>query len=182
VPITLPNDLRTGLRAHFRLLVNKPVHHVGFFALLAGSLGQLPSPRSLARFGYHVLLVDDDAVSQLLAERVLAGLGCRTMSVGSAPEALDVLRARAAEFDVVLIDVHMPLMDGISALKEIRAGRAGTAAQGLWIIALTADVREEQRARGMAEGLNDYLTKPLKPYDLEVALRAFRSHRVPRTA
>jgi DNA-binding response OmpR family regulator len=43
-------------------------------------------------------------------------------------------------------------------------------------------VREEQRARGMAEGLNDYLTKPLKPYDLEVALRAFRSHRVPRTA
>jgi CheY-like chemotaxis protein len=83
---------------------------------------------------------------------------------------------------VVLIDVHMPLMDGISALKEIRAGRAGTAAQGLWIIALTADVREEQRARGMAEGLNDYLTKPLKPYDLEVALRAFRSHRVPRTA
>jgi len=182
VPITLPNDLRTGLRAHFRLLVNKPVHHVGFFALLAGSLGQLPSPRSLAQFGYHVLLVDDDAVSQLLVERVLAGLGCRTMSVGSAPEALDVLRARAVEFDVVLIDVHMPLMDGISALKEIRAGRAGTAAQGLWIIALTADVREEQRARGMAEGLNDYLTKPLKPYDLEVALRAFRSHRAPRTA
>ncbi|MBL9212832.1 MAG: response regulator [Opitutaceae bacterium] len=182
VPITLSNELRTGLRSHFRLLVNKPVHHVGFFALLAGSLGNLPSPRSLAQFGYHVLLVDDDAVSQLLVERVLAGLGCRTMSVGSALEALDVLRARGAEFDVVLVDVHMPLMDGISALKEIRAGRAGAAAQGLWIIALTADVREEQRARGMAEGLNDYLTKPLKPSDLELALRAFRSHRAPRTA
>jgi CheY-like chemotaxis protein len=180
VPITLSNELRTGLRGHFRVLVNKPVHHVGFFALLAGSIGSLPSPRPLARFGYHVLLVDDDAVSQLLVERVLAGLGCRTMSVGSAPEALDVLRARGSEFDLMLVDVHMPQMDGISALKEIRAGRAGDAAQGLWIIALTADVREEQRARGMAEGLNDYLTKPLKPADLELALRAYRKHRAAR--
>jgi PAS domain S-box-containing protein len=180
VPITLSNELRTGLRSHFRVLVNKPVHHVGFFALLAGSIGSLPSPRPLARFDYHVLLVDDDAVSQLLVERVLAGLGCRTMSVGSAPEALEVLRTRASEFDVVLVDVHMPQMDGISALKEIRAGRAGDAAKGLWIIALTADVREEQRARGMAEGLNDYLTKPLKPADLELALRAYRKHRAAR--
>ncbi len=177
VPITLANDLRTALRSHFRLLVNKPVHHVGFFALLAGSIGSLPHPRPLARFGYHVLLVDDDAVSQLLVERVLDGLGCRTTSVASAPEALELLRARAAEFDVVVVDVHMPLMDGISAVKEIRAGRAGAAAQGLWIIALTADVRDEQRARGMAEGLNEYLTKPLKPADLEGALRAFRTHR-----
>lgn len=180
VPITLSNELRTGLRVHFRVLVNKPVHHVGFFALLAGSIGSIPSPRPLARFDYHVLLVDDDPVSQLLVERVLAGLGCRTMSVGSALEALDVLRARASEFDVMLVDVHMPQMDGISALKEIRAGRAGDAAQGLWIIALTADVREEQRARGMAEGLNDYLTKPLKPADLELALRAYRKHRAAR--
>jgi PAS domain S-box-containing protein len=182
VPITLSNQLRTGLRSHFRLLVNKPVHQVGFFALLAGSLGSLPSPRSLARFGYHVLLVDDDAVSQLLVERVLVGLGCRTESVSNAPEALEVLRARGAEFDVLLVDVHMPQMDGISAVKEIRAGRAGVAAQALWIIALTADVREEQRTRGMAEGLNEYLTKPLKPVDLEMALRAFQSQRAPRTA
>lgn len=180
VPITLSNELRTRLRAHFRVLVNKPVHHVGFFALLAGSIGSLPSPRPLARFGYHVLLVDDDAVSQLLVERVLAGLGCRTVAVASAPEALDILRTRGAEFDVVVIDVHMPLMDGISAVKEIRAGRAGTAAQGLWIIALTADVRDEQRTRGMTEGLNEYLTKPLKPADLELALRAYRTHRLPR--
>lgn len=182
VPITLSNELRTGLRAHFRLLVNKPVHHDGFFALLAGSMGSLPAPRPLARFGYRVLLVDDDAVNQLLVERVLSGLGCTSTLVNSGPEALELLRRRSEEFDLVLIDLHMPRMDGLATLRELRAGKAGVHAQGMWVIALTADARAEQRARGMSEGLNDYLTKPLKPADLEVALRTFRAHRAAGTA
>jgi PAS domain S-box-containing protein len=180
VPITLSNELRTGLRAHFRVLVNKPLHHDGFFALLAGSMGGMPAPRPAARFGFRVLVVDDDPVNQLLVERVLAGLGCTTTLAESGPEALELLRQRSEEFDLMLMDVHMPRMDGIAALREIRAGRAGAQVQSLWIIALTADARPEQRARGMAEGLNDYLTKPLKPADLEVALRTFQSVHVAR--
>jgi CheY-like chemotaxis protein len=71
-------------------------------------------------------------------------------------------------------------MDGLQALHEIRAGRAGPHAQAMWIVALSADAREEQRTRGMLAGLNDYLTKPLRPADLEVALKTFRAHRAAR--
>ncbi len=177
VPVTLSNDLRTGLRAHFRLLVNKPVHHDGFFALLAGSMGGLPAPRALAHFGFRVLLVGNDAVNQLLVERVLASLGCTTTAVENGPKALAVLERQPQEIDLVMLDVQPPGLDGLDFLREIRAGRAGVHAQTLWTIALTADARDEQRARGMSAGLNDYLTKPLRPADLEVALRAYRIQR-----
>ncbi|MSU72945.1 MAG: response regulator [Opitutus sp.] len=68
-------------------------------------------------------------------------------------------------------------MDGLAALREIREGRAGAEARNIWIIALKADARDEERARGMAAGLNDYLTKPLQMPELEAALRRFRRAR-----
>ncbi len=71
----------------------------------------------------------------------------------------------------------MPEMDGFAALEEIRSGRAGARAQSMWIIALTADARDEQRVRGMAAGLNDYLTKPLRLGELEAAMRRFQDQR-----
>jgi PAS domain S-box-containing protein len=178
VPMTLASELRTRLRAHFRLLVNKPVHHDSFFALLAGSVGNAPVPRQLTHFGFRVLVVEDNAVNQRLVQRVLSNLGCTPTAVDNGRQALDLLSQRAAEFDVVLLDLHMPEIDGIEALHEIRAGHAGPEAQKLWIIALTADAREEQRARGISEGLNDYLTKPLKPLDLEAAFKKLRTHRL----
>src|SRR5262249_11642163 len=64
VPITLSSDLRTALRAHFRLLVNKPVHHDGFYALLAGSVGNAPMPVPPPHFGFRVLVVEDNMVNQ----------------------------------------------------------------------------------------------------------------------
>ena len=182
VPITLSNELRTRLRAHFRLLINKPVHHDAFLGLLAGSLGGLPpAPSPPPRFGFHVLVAEDNAVNQRLVQRVLSNLGCRSTPAENGRQALEMLRQNAGAFDLVLLDLHMPEIDGISALRDIRSGSVGTAAQSLWIIALTADVREEQRAKGVAAGLNDSLTKPLKPSDLEAALKRFRAHRASRS-
>jgi PAS domain S-box-containing protein len=177
VPITLPNELRTGLRAHVRLLVNKPVHQDGFFALLAGSLSSMPSPTSPPHFGFRVLLVDDDAVNQRLVQRALTSLGCLPTPADNGRHAIELLERRPSEFDLVLLDMHMPDLDGNAVLREIRAGKAGVQAQSIWIIALTADTQEDQRARGMAAGLNDYLTKPLKQAELEEALRTFRAQR-----
>ena len=182
VPITLSNELRTSLRAHFRLLINKPVHHDAFLSLLAGSMGSVPTPPvPPPHFGYRVLVAEDNAVNQRLVQRVLTNLGCRPVIAENGRQALQMLRENAEAFDLVLLDLHMPEIDGIAALRDIRSGRVGIPAQGLWIIALTADVREEQRVRGMAEGLNDYLTKPLRPLDLETALRRFRAHRAARS-
>lgn len=180
VPVSLSSELRAGLRTHFRLLVNKPVHHDGFYALLAGSVGNRPSPESPAHFGLRVLTVEDNAVNLRLVERVLANLGCTSMAAENGCAALDLLRERPGEFDLVLLDLHMPEMDGIETLRAMRAGKAGPHAQTMWVIALTADAREEQRERAMAAGLNDYLTKPLQRGDLEVALWKFRAHHAPR--
>jgi CheY-like chemotaxis protein len=89
--------------------------------------------------------------------------------------------ARPGEHDLLLLDLHMPEMDGIAALQEMRAGRAGFPAQTLWVVALTADAREEQRARARAAGINDYVTKPVALADVEAALRRFRLERAAGT-
>jgi CheY-like chemotaxis protein len=164
------------------LLINKPVHHDAFLGLLAGSLGGVPiPPMPPFHYGYRVLVAEDNAVNQRLVHRVLINLGCKPTAAENGQRVLEMLRQQADAFDFVLLDLHMPQIDGISALRSIRSGRAGIAAQGIWIIALTADAREEQRVRGMAEGLNDYLTKPRRPTDLESALKRFRAHRATHT-
>ena len=182
VPITLSNELRSSLRSHFRLLINKPVHHDAFLSLLAGSMGGVPIPRSPPpHFGYRVLVAEDNAVNQRLVQRVLSNFGCKPIAAENGRKVLELLRQNADAFDLVLLDIHMPEIDGITALRDIRSGAAGEQAQEIWIIALTADAREEQRVTGMAAGLNDYLTKPLKPSDLEAALKRFGAHRAARS-
>ncbi|MBI4624538.1 MAG: response regulator [Verrucomicrobia bacterium] len=178
VPISCTSEMRVKLRTHFRLLVNKPVHQGELFALLSGSRPDaVAAPPPPAQFGFRVLVVEDNAVNQRLMQRVLANLGCRNTVVENGRRAIEELAQNAADYDLVLLDLHMPEMDGFAALEEIRSGRVGPRAQALWIIALTADARDEQRARGLAGGLNDYLTKPLKLPELETALRRFRDER-----
>jgi len=180
VPISLSNELRTSLRAHFRLLINKPVHHDALFALLAGSRTNAAFPAPPTHFGLRVLVVEDNPMNQRLVHRVLENLGCTSKLIDNGRAALTQLAQHADDFDVVLLDLHMPEMDGLAALREIRAGRAGSRAQTMWIIALTADTREQQRARALEAGINDYLTKPLNLSELEMALKRFRNDRVAR--
>ncbi len=180
VPLALPNELRSGLRAHFGLLVNRPVHHDTFFSLLSGAKLEGPTTAPAAKFGLRVLAVEDNLVNQRLITRVLENLGCTVTLAGDGRAALEALQQRVDELDLVLLDLHMPEMDGLSALREIRTGACGPRAQAIWVIALTADAREQERARGMASGLDDYLTKPLSIAALEAALHRFRHERVLR--
>ena len=178
VPITLPSDIRARLRTHFRLLINKPVHHEALFAVISGANPRdALQPSAPAHFGFRVMVVEDNAVNQRLMQRVLVNLGCSWMVVENGRLALEELSKHAAEYDVVLLDLHMPEMDGLTALQEIRRGNAGAHARTMWVIALTADAREEQRSRALAAGVNDYLTKPLKLPELEAALARFREQR-----
>ena len=178
VPITLSSEWRAALRSHFRLLVNKPLHHGALFALLSGARSTAPfATVPVPKFGFNILVVEDHPMNQRLLQRVLANLGCRFCVAENGRRAIDELTARGADYDLVLLDLHMPEMDGLAALREIRGGRAGEAVKSIWIIALTADAREEERAHGMEAGLNDYLTKPLQLPELEAALRRFRRER-----
>ncbi len=182
VPISLPNDLRTRLRTRFRLLVNKPLHHRALHALLTGTGSAFAANGAVAQLGLHVLVAEDNPVNRRLITRVLERFGCRSTVARNGREALETVRARAAEFDVMLLDLHMPEADGLTVLKAIRGGEAGEGARTLPIVALTADAREEQRLQGLEAGLDGYLTKPLELGALDTALRRVRAARDRRDA
>jgi CheY-like chemotaxis protein len=122
-----------------------------------------------ARFGGRVprvLVVDDNTLNRRLTTQLLHQLGAETATAASAEECFEKLTE--AEFDLVLMDVQMPGMDGLDATLHLRA-------QDRWrtqrIVALTADAMVGDRERCLAAGMDDYLTKPLRREELARVVR-----------
>jgi PAS domain S-box-containing protein len=114
-----------------------------------------------------ILLAEDNAVNQKVARAMLASLGYGADVAGNGLEVLEALERQ--DYDVVLMDVQMPEMDGLLATKRIReAGKAGRKTP--WIIALTANAMPEDRDLCLEAGMDDYLSKPIKKEELEAAL------------
>ena len=178
VPLTLSTELRTALRQHFHLLLNKPVHHAALLSWLTGVRPAAPlAAPPPTHFGLNVLLVEDNEVNQRLMQKVLTNLGCQWTLAENGRRALEELVRPDTDYDIVLLDLHMPELDGPAMLVKVRAGECGLRAQTVWIAALTADVRQEQRARVLAAGADDFLTKPLHLPELEAAFRRYRESR-----
>ena len=112
-----------------------------------------------------VLLVEDNPVNQLVAKGMLGKLGCDVVVAAHGAEALDQLEHD--EFDLVLMDCNMPVMDGYEASRQIRQS-------GRWphlpIVALTANAMSEERERCRAAGMSDYLAKPFRREELAALL------------
>lgn len=113
----------------------------------------------------RVLLVEDNPVNQLVAKGMLGKLGCEVIVAAHGGEALDQLEH--GEFDLVLMDCNMPVMDGYEASRQIR--RSGRWPQ-LPIVALTANAMSEERERCRAAGMSDYLAKPFRREELAALL------------
>lgn len=113
--------------------------------------------------GARVLLAEDNAVNALLARALLTHAGCTVDRVASGEEALAALAA--APYDIVLMDVRMPIMDGLAATRAMRAKGIATP-----VVALTADAFEEDRRACLEAGMNDFLSKPLESGALRAAL------------
>ncbi len=120
--------------------------------------------------GPRILLAEDNAVNQKVALRILQRIGLRADVAANGAEALDAVRQHAAlgrPYDVVLMDVQMPEMDGLEATRRIRAD--ATLPQPR-VIALTANAMEGDREACLAAGADDYLPKPVKLDDLRDTL------------
>ncbi len=117
----------------------------------------------------RVLLAEDNLVNQRLAVRVLEKAGHAVTVANNGREALAAMDRH--EFDVVLMDVQMPEMDGLEAVAAIRKRQAETARPHVPVIALTAHAMKGDRDRCLAAGMDAYLSKPLHAADLLRALR-----------
>jgi signal transduction histidine kinase/CheY-like chemotaxis protein/ligand-binding sensor domain-containing protein len=122
----------------------------------------------------RILLAEDDPVNQRVAVAMLRKLGHHTIVVDDGQQALD--RLEAETFDVVLMDVQMPRLDGYAATQAIRARAAATGAPRLPIVAMTAHAIKGDRERCLDADMDDYLSKPIRLAELEATLdRVFTS-------
>jgi CheY-like chemotaxis protein len=114
----------------------------------------------------RVLVAEDNEVNQLVTQAMLERFGHQAVIVANGQEALAAVAD--GSFHVVLMDLHMPVMDGLAATRAIRALEGPVAA--VPIIALTADAMEGGRDACLAMGFDAYVTKPVEPRDLAAAL------------
>ncbi len=163
--------------ANFAGSFTKPVKTAQLRDALLQALGQrgLPSgPITRARravlaesYPLRLLLVEDNVVNQKVASHFLGQMGYRRDVAANGVEALLALEKQ--DYDVILMDIQMPEMDGYEATREIR--RRFNGRRGPQIIALTAGAMEEDRQKCLACGMDDYLSKPLRIEDVEEKLR-----------
>ena len=158
--------------------LNKPVTQARLHDALTGALSRGKAPPEsagpthshgamAAQYPLRILLAEDNRVNQKVAVRMLENMGYDPDIASSGVEVLAALDG--ATYDVVLMDVQMPEMDGIEATRRIRAERA--AGQQPQIIAMTAAVLDEDRARCLNAGMDGFITKPIQPDVLTEALR-----------
>ena len=155
----------------------KPVRQSQLRDMLSAALGPeksprpdpatSPSERKPGRLGLHVLLAEDNPVNQKVARKLLERLGCTVEVAGDGRKAVDL--TAESTFDVVLMDVQMPVMDGFEATKAIRE-REGDAGR-VPIIAMTAHAMDGDRERCLGRGMDDYLSKPVNLEEMGETLR-----------
>ena len=178
LPLILLNSLSDGAaRPEFAAQVNKPLKPDRLFSAIDRLFGG--QTHSTAPFGalkdraaalpassLRVLLVEDNLVNQRVAMMLLAKLGVRPRLVNNGVEALAAYAEQP--YDLILMDMEMPVMDGCEATRQIRARDDG---KRTWIVALTANAMNSDRRRAFDSGMNDFVSKPIKLSDLESAFK-----------
>ena len=157
----------------------KPLHQSALFDALMTLLAPVPSPPAAAqpkprldpgmaaRHPLRILLAEDNAVNQKLALRLLQQMGYRADLASNGVEAIECVQRQ--RYDLVLMDVQMPEMDGLEASRRITA--RWPAAERPRIVAMTANAMAGDRDECLAAGMDDYLTKPIRVDALVAALQ-----------
>ncbi|MCX5874957.1 MAG: response regulator [Deltaproteobacteria bacterium] len=173
VIILTPPDTETTLKGITGcpgvILLSKPIKQSYLYETIAACLGTTPTPSSplsplpesdkkqfKALAGKQVLVVEDNQVNQMVASQLLTRVGILVDIAGNGQEALVALQGKT--YDAVLMDVMMPVMDGLEATRAIRQ----TLRLNLPIIALTANAIKGDREKCLEAGMDEYLTKPVE--------------------
>ena len=187
-------DHEIARQACVDMVLDKPVRYQALCRALARllsrstpssppSIPSIPPATSISldeairpQFAGHILVVEDNSVNQEVARTMLEQFGC---SVDIAGNELDALQATdRTRYDLVLMDCHMPLMDGFEATRRIRVRETSQAKAPprLPIVALTAHVPESDRQSCLSAGIDDYLSKPYTRLQLERMLARWLPH------
>src|SRR3989441_5354060 len=157
-----------GIRGYLTKPISRSDLLEALGTVLAGPPGEAGTPEVVTRHtiaesrrSLRVLLAEDNPVNQQVAVALLVKRGHEVHGSGNGPEAGDAVRAR--DYDVVLMDIQMPEMDGFEATQAIRALPKG---KDLPIIGLTAHALSGERERCLSRGMSDYLAKPFKGHEL----------------
>ncbi len=167
-----PEDGARSRRLGIAAFLTKPVKQSELLDAMAIAIAGIPSDAGTAGAtgaaahrparSLRILLAEDNPVNQHVAKRILEKRGHRVTVVGNGREAVAALAPEAAgRFDVVLMDVQMPEMDGLDATVAIRAREKGTATR-VPIVAMTAHAMEGDRERCLQAGMDGYVTKPVE--------------------
>ncbi|WP_428239434.1 response regulator [Gynuella sp.] len=118
---------------------------------------------AVASLRFRVLLVDDNIINQKVAEHMLLRVRCQVDIAENGREALDMLERQ--KFDLVLMDCQMPVMDGLTATEMIRANER-ISGEHIPIVAMTANTMKEDMEKCLSVGMDDYISKPVRPQQL----------------
>jgi CheY-like chemotaxis protein len=162
--VTVESD--PGRGSIFTFTFTADVHHDASSITDESFLYDNPVKRKL-----NVLAVDDNSTNSALIAAVLKKLGHGFSIARNGIEALELVRKNS--FDIVLMDIEMPVLDGIEAAKAIRRGECGEDKADIPIIALTAHALKEVRDSSFEAGINGYITKPVDISSLDEVLRCF---------
>jgi PAS domain S-box-containing protein len=142
-------------------------------ALPEQTAGNKDKPRLANEYPLRVLLAEDNIVNQRVAQLLLGGMGYQIEIVENGQQALDAVAAakeRGQPFDVVLLDVQMPVLDGLEASRRV-CELYPDKKQRPWMIAMTANAMQGDREECLAAGMDDYLSKPIRAVGVGEALK-----------
>ena len=174
LPLVLYSSLggAEGLDPIFAAALTKPVKQSQLFDVLVSLLTESNGPTATTpidttklgqRHPLRILLAEDNTVNQQIALLVLESMGYRADVASNGLEAVEAVAT--LPYDLVLMDVQMPEMDGLEATRRIRASISD-----VHIVAMTANAMQGDREACLAAGMNDYLSKPIRPEELAKAL------------
>ena len=149
---------------------------LGTLAELLGGMGagEDPAQRELDYSGYRILLVEDIELNQEIAVELLSVTGVQVEVADDGAQAVEKFRnSSEGYYDLIFMDIHMPVMDGYEATRRIR-GMDRTDAAAVWIVAMTADAFVEDVRLAKESGMNEHISKPVEPSRLqEILYRQF---------